>query len=407
MTTAISRATELLLCCARTRITRATEEKIEALLQGEIDWQYLRRVAKKNRVVPLVFHGLRAHCADAVPADVDNALSKMARFSADYNQNNLAVLIENLRLFKEVEIPVVPLKGVTFALGVYGGLSLRWVGDIDLLVRPENYLDAKNMLIRHGHRQATFGDVESAAAQAPLARDDGNPGVDLHYELAPLGQHAKRSSAKLERENWNRLDTSSTNWFFSLDSEPIWGRLDSLKVDGVDIPVLSPEDLLMVAFIHGIKENWRCLNRLCDIAELVRAKPEIDWERVLGEWRGLGCEKKFFLGLRLAHQLLDMPLPEHVSRQVLSSAVVTSLAESTRQQLCRDKNLRAEIEEFRLVSAFLTMGSWRDRLRYLLYIRRRLSEFSYRPKQYLSFAWRLIRQMGDVVAHAVGVAGRD
>ena len=44
-------------------------------------------------------------------------------------------------------IPAIPFKGPTLASAAYGGLALRESGDLDILVRAEDAVRAKDMLV--------------------------------------------------------------------------------------------------------------------------------------------------------------------------------------------------------------------------------------------------------------------
>ena len=184
---------------------------------------------------------------------------------------------------------------------VFGNLNLRQCGDIDLLVHPEDFLKAKDLLIRNGYCHTKFGHHETANFQAQLVSEDGRTGIDLHYGITPRYIHVNQDDAdtggRLYRWNWSRLDASSTNWFFYMDTRPMWERLNYIIINDIPVPIFAAEDMLLISCINGIKENWRLLRRISDIAELIRAKPEINWDWIIKQVHTLRFERKFFLVL--------------------------------------------------------------------------------------------------------------
>ncbi len=158
-----------------------------------------------------------------------------------------------------------------------------------------------------------------------------------------------------------------------MDTEPLWDRLGTLKIANTSVLILSLEDLLIVAVINGVKENWRNLRRISDIADLVRVQPGMNWKQLIEQMKTLHFEQKFYFGLRLAHELLDMPLPEELSHRAMDSPILKSLTIDIRKRIFQVKNCE-DSGVFKLISDLFTMDRTRDKLRYLAYITRRLKK---------------------------------
>jgi hypothetical protein len=306
--------TELLFQCARTQTTPSVEQNIVELCKQPLDWNFFRDLARAHRVVPLIHHNLLTLCPNLVDPSILEELRQHAEVAHLHSEANLHTLLEILELLKDNEIPVLPFKGVTFAISVYGDLAKRQCGDLDLLVHRENFLRAKALLIRADYQEIYFGHAEVATVQAALVCDDEKAIVDLHYALTPHFQHINPDEGKLgsrfPQKKRNKLATNNTYWHFSLDTEPMWERSETLEIEGNTLPVLCPEDALLVLCSHGMKDNWRFLRLICDIAELARARPELDWGQVYGRACALSCRRKFLLGIIMAHDYLGMPLPD-------------------------------------------------------------------------------------------------
>ena len=70
---------------------------------------------------------------------------------------------------------------------------------------------------------------------------------------------------------------------------------------------MQPEDLLLVLCLHGSKHCWERLAWICDVAELIGANPELDWNEIMRRSAALNIEKAVMLGLDLASELVDAP----------------------------------------------------------------------------------------------------
>jgi len=316
--------TELLLCCARVLVDEETSGRIEKIVSGQLDWEKFHKLSINHRVVPLVQRSLESTCPEALPTPVRDSLGQAVAASREHNKNNLRVLLEILSMFEENEIPVVPFKGVTTALSIYGSMDLRQCGDIDLLVARQDYLRAKDLLIRYGYNHMYFGHAEVSTAQAQLGASDGSPSVDLHYSVSPLFLHTDLPDAckgsVLDNRNRNQLVTASTYWFYAFDSDRLWNSLHEMDITGKKVRMLSPEDSLLLACTHGIKENWRMLRRLCDVAEILRRYDDMNWETVLTCSEMSVAKTKIFLALACANQHLGAPLPAQILERVTGSA---------------------------------------------------------------------------------------
>ena len=309
---------DLLLCCARTNLDDDTMERIQSLIREELDWDYVLKAASLHGIMPLLHRHLSALGEAAIPPAI------LARLRNDYQANarrNLTLsvdLIRLLRLLKEHEIPVVPLKGPVLAASVYGDLALRQFGDLDVLLHERDIARAKDLLVSHGYRPA----LEMTPAQESatlrhhceylLVSDNGNVIVELHWRIIPT-------------------------WFpFPLNGDHLMTRLGETSLGGTTVPTVEPEDLLLIICVHSTKHLWTKLSWICDVAEVVRANENLDWELLMSRARELGGERMLLLGLFLAHDLLGARLPEEIRRRAESEQVRT-LAAQSRQLLFRDR----------------------------------------------------------------------
>ena len=102
------------------------------------------------------------------------------------------------------------------------------------------------------------------------------------------------------------------------------------------VRTLSQENLLLFLCVHGGKHGWERLGWICDIAELIRIRNEMNWRTVMDQARALKSERMLLLGLYLASDLLEAPLPEEIRARVHSDPAVRSLATQVGERLFRE-----------------------------------------------------------------------
>jgi len=110
-----------------------------------------------------------------------------------------------------------------------------------------------------------------------------------------------------------------------LPLEKLFERQARVNIDSHKVPALSLEDELMLICIHGAKHFWEQLSYIADVAAFVSGQ-ELEWGRVMVAAAEVGGERMLYVGLRLAADLLDAPLPENIGALVRSDRAVGRLA---------------------------------------------------------------------------------
>ena len=286
---------ELLLSCARTEMDLETADKIRRLLCENIEWNHLLEFARPHGILPLLYRHLRSIAPEWVPEFV---LSKLQEYSEDLTHRSLLLtqeLLTILDLFAAHQIHAVPFKGPVLAHLVYKNLSLRPFSDLDILLQKKDVFRARELLLSKGY--GPCHDPESRLTDIQEARLQ-----ELQYCRALL---------KVENQFLVELHWNITPRYFScsFDTRGLMDRARPVLLGGKEIYSLTPEDMLLVLTVHGSKHCWERLSWVCDIAELIRAYPEMDWSCVMEEAKKIGSLKMLLLGLSLARDLLGLNLP--------------------------------------------------------------------------------------------------
>ncbi|MBW4620522.1 MAG: nucleotidyltransferase family protein [Cyanosarcina radialis HA8281-LM2] len=306
---------ELLLCCARTEIDRQCRDRIQHIAQQNIDWDYLLKLTAWHQVTPLLFWQLQNTRAEIIPQKVLEELRSASKANAKRNFGLTGELLNLLRLFDKNAIPIMPFKGPALAEVAYKNSTLREFLDLDILIPAEFVPQARKLLISQGYEpQFDLADTQeliyTKLRHEHMFWHEGKQiALDVHWSLFPL------------------------NFSFSDDQNLTWKHQTKIQLSGKSVETLSAESLLLFLCFHGCKHNWSRLKSICDLAELIRSQPEIDWNWILSEAQRLGIERMLLLGLYLCQHLLDTPLPDLLDRQVESNLPIKSLASEVERLL--------------------------------------------------------------------------
>jgi hypothetical protein len=243
-------------------------------------------------------------------------------------------------------VDALPFKGPVLGLQAYGCVTMREFRDLDILVRPEHATATLAVLNELGYRSDVIGlrpqrmadyyhynghDILFAPGKLPL---------EPHWALAPRTFSAQ------------------------LDTAPIFARAGSVATEGGRrFGCCAPEDALLVAAMHGGKEQWSRLMWIADVAALLHTHPALDWPAALARAAEAGCLRMTLLAAALASDLLGARLPADVRRAIAEDRAVPGLLQGVRANVFAARSATPSVFT-------LTRFRWRireraaDRLRY-------------------------------------------
>jgi hypothetical protein len=346
---------ELLLCCARAHLDGEMLDRIKILLGRRLDWEYLIDTSLTHGVMPLLYSSLQKSFPQAVPKASLDRLKNHFRGNVQRSFSLAAELRKLVELFDSHSIRAIPFKGPVLAASVYGDLSLRQFGDLDILVNKQNILSVGELLVSQGYKRGGGGGDG-------MDHDDHD---DDHDDVAYLGPNYYVFT---QPESGVRIDLQwriTERYFsFSLDNERLWKRLAPVSIGGKSILTFAPMDLLLILCVHGSKHCWEKLKWVCDVAELVRSHgQQIDWIKIQQEASSMGVGRMLGLGLFLAHELLGARLPGEVAKRVESDRRMQSVARQIREKLFAPSD--KPTGDFQRVVFYLKVKNrWQDRWRF-------------------------------------------
>jgi len=339
--------TELLLACIRPACSPAL---IEGLVDGKtLDWSRFVDLATNHHVIPLVYRALKHEAT--LPATVREQLRRDRMRIAAHSVRAAYVLQRLQRRAAEQNIDLIPVKGPALAILAHGQgrESMRQFEDLDLVVKPNDFLRAIDWLEALGYQPDPFLSSPNMrkryfkTGQDWGLRKDGDP---LILELNPT-------------LIWHVLsDGSSVDWLRA-NSQPL--KIDESK----SLRAPTPEAMLLAVCLDGTHDKWRSLSTIADVAHLLNAHPDANWGGLLGNASIQGHQRALLVGLHITSELLDCPLPPPFQDALEKDHQALRLATPIVKRLRADPSRYPTVTELCLF-AFRTRQCFRDRARFAL-----------------------------------------
>jgi hypothetical protein len=335
---------EALLLCARHELAPEQVARLRELITGNLDWDYVYKLARRHSLVPLVFSQLDRAVKEFVPPEV------LQRFRKNYQENAARNLIfadelsSVLKAFADVGVDAIVFKGPALAVSAYGDLALRRFVDLDVMVRRADVARAIEVMSGKGYASARPLNPEQQAllqrTQHNLQFRRGRLIVELHWQVSP------------------ELFASSVT------AEELWQNLETVQVNKTQVKTLLPEDLLFSLCVHGSRHLWQRLAWICDIDRIIATRKNIDWPRLMERAKAAKAERMFLLGPALAERLLGRRLPDSVAEAIANDGQIHSIASEINARLfdgtAQQPHSLATIFHYN----YRIRSDWRSRMRY-------------------------------------------
>lgn len=236
----------------------------------ERDWAEFSSLVRMHRLGPLLHRALE-HAV--VPQEVKESLGRSRRRTAFRNLEIYGELVKIARLLDAAGVDFIALKGAYLAKFAYKEPGLRPMRDLDLLLRPNQAVEAFDLIKAQGYESLFEGSPKAYFAD--------------RKHLPPL-----KGQAGISIELHHRLTYPSSHLAFQDDFvEKLWDRSIAREMGGISIEFFCPEDLFLHLCVHATMEHQ--LNTgplaLADVAWLIETH-DIDWGRFLqdvaeGSWQ--------------------------------------------------------------------------------------------------------------------------
>lgn len=199
------------------------------------------------------------------PSDARDALQADARRNAlralDLHRELRAVL----DALRSAGVAAMPLKGTGLSSRLYGDLSARNSGDIDLLVAPHDWAATDEQVRARGYRNFTTPGALPHDCEYILLRSRH----DAEY------RHGSTNIALEVHWRWVRNPT-----VLPTDTGALLALLPEQKCDGLTTRVPTPETEFVFLCAHGVRHRFARFMWLNDIRWLLSRHPHMDWHRI-------------------------------------------------------------------------------------------------------------------------------
>ncbi|MFL5620532.1 MAG: nucleotidyltransferase family protein [Gemmatimonadaceae bacterium] len=284
---------------ALTNSGAAGQQALRAVVERPIRWERLMHLAARERAVAGLNEQLaRTPIRGPLPAELSNLqrLALVSEFQLSSLHDRLVML---LALYAAHDIDVLLLKGAGLAHSAYARPTDRPMGDIDLLVRPEVALRARDLALENGWARRRDVPEERSYAE--------------HQHLSPLED---ADGLQIGLELHTALFTHQAP--FKLPPEQLWEGSRRLTISGHPAYVPSPEDQLLHAALHFAWSHEMTFGAFRTLRDLERilASSSFDWPTLVRKARAARGATCCYWTLRLARDLAGVQLPPDVLAQL-------------------------------------------------------------------------------------------
>lgn len=222
------------------------------------------------------------------------------------------------------DVPVMLLKGASLALqGIYPSLKLRCLGDVDLMVAPEQ-LNKVAAILEEGGWSIPEGFDGSIGTERMIKKLHAfstvtdrlqelmpSRSIDIHWRLSML----------LDDEVLNR---------------EFWQRATESRFHNLPVMIMSPEDQLLHLCLHGARawesiaaptEKKDSIVWIADCVRLARAFPNLDWNKIVISANRRGVALQVLSALKLLKTNFLPSIPEEIFRNSSKNGRVSRMEE--------------------------------------------------------------------------------
>ncbi|RST72538.1 Renal dipeptidase [Siminovitchia acidinfaciens] len=271
-----------------------------------IDWDLFFQLALHHRLYPLLSIKIAKFNCPWIPSDVSKSLTTYYRNNTFQMLHLCGVMEKVSQLFAENDIRSLFLKGPILAEDLYGDISMRTCGDLDILIPLNDLQRADDLLVGLGYEKNEY--IKTVLN-------------DWKWRHHHFTYYHPNEGTKIEI-HWRLNPSPSTEPAF----EKLWERRRKTALVSSPTFYLGQEDLFFFLVTHGARHGWSRLRWLLDIHKMVQT--DIYWQDVKRRLKKYQCD---FIGgqsLILSSQLFNTILPKDIQSLVFQKNSVR-LAQET------------------------------------------------------------------------------
>jgi hypothetical protein len=193
-------------------------------------------------------------------------------------------------------------------MAFHGSLALRQIADLDFFIEKRQAGQVFSLLIDRGYvlagkfKAMSSEEIRLDHKDIELIHPETGISLELHWSAC---------------EPWFDQRLSRLN---------LWEPSSTTTLLNRAIPLPSPEDMVFLLALHGLRHRWESLKWICDIDAMIHAFPAMDWAAVLFRAAKLSRKRMVLLPLALVERLFGTRLPACVVKAIGEDATVSVLA---------------------------------------------------------------------------------
>lgn len=316
----------IVLLCARKNLSDDEMQELTDLLRRRPSWGRIYEVALFNKVYPLVSYHLLKFSTHTIPGLVRRQSLMTYLGNARRNEALFKEWARVLAALSNRGIPFSPLKGAHLIPNVYHDMGVRLSNDMDILIPPDAIALAAAVMEDLGYVMGEYDDTTRMIHQITRAKD-------MFWK-----RHMGNVHPFIRTDPDPFLDFSCVDFAFDIDpvqknpdaSLQMLGRLRSVDIAGLPVPLLAPDDFLIHVCAHVYKEAcssfakiaYTLLNliKFCDVRELVltewrTAMPQA-WDAFFARVRALHLEAAVRYAFHGVYAVYGDPVFEQLGNQL-------------------------------------------------------------------------------------------
>jgi len=291
------------------------DQTVASLCGSGIDWEDFLALVGRHGIPVQALTVLRRCQGHGMPETSFRGLMARGRNTSIRSLTQMAELVRISRLLRNQGIEIIPLKGESLSQRLYGTPFVRSACDIDVLIRPENFMAADRTLSVSGYRNLHA--LTERQTTAFLAHCQ-------HAEYCHEGS-GQRLELHVRCHSWTRGEM-----------EVFWQDQEIVEMMGEQFAVPAAPLLFLFLCYHGARHRWYRLKWLGDAAAMFANESVSDWDALLALADRLGLLRVLAQSALLVSWLYGLPLPSRVSELVSGEKTSRPLAKKSVAALLED-----------------------------------------------------------------------
>ena len=265
------------------------ENEINRLLSDAMDWGRYLDLCGAHGLEGVVYYTLKkSKLTGSFPAEVIAHLKNKYYQIAACNVRLMDQLQRITTAFGETGLSLLPTQGTSLVETVYPSLGTRPMTDIDLLIKKEEWSEARQLLQRLGFNSRPW---------LPNFFSGNGVILDIHFDLGGFDDRIRSQKYAVRMMQNDRL------WAEAVSPADSHGRR-----------TLSDGDTLLYLAAHLQKHSFSRLIWFLDLALLIQQHRDMSWIVVWDRAQEFNLTKCLYFVLRYLRSVFGIELPETIER---------------------------------------------------------------------------------------------